>query len=141
LINYLQDTTNLARHRQPLFTILTELFVNALDHGVLELDSNLKQTTDGINRYFQAREKLLQHLEQGFVRISVVVYPTEPGGYILIEVEDSGPGFNLEQIKQANAQVKNYSGRGITLVENLCESLQYFTPGNRVEAVYRWLEA
>lgn len=138
LINYLQDSADLYKHRQPLFTILTELFVNALDHGVLGLDSKLKESTDGINHYFTERERLLESLSEGFIRIGVGVHPMDQGGFIVIQVEDSGQGFSLENLKRVNTDEWNYSGRGITFVENLCESIQYFTPGNRVEAVYRW---
>jgi CheY-like chemotaxis protein len=140
LINYLQDTANLYAHRQPLFTILTELYVNALDHGVLGLDSKIKEDTDGINRYFEIREQLLYSLNEGYVRIGVTIHPTQQGGRIVIEVEDSGEGFDLEEIQQVQLKSRNYSGRGITFVENLCESIEYFNPGNRVEAVYRWFD-
>ena len=140
LINYLQDTADLYAHRQPLFTILTELFVNALDHGVLGLDSSLKEGNDGINRYFEKRERLLHALREGYVRIGVTVHPAQQGGHIVIDVEDSGRGFDMENLRQAQLTQRNYSGRGINFVENLCESLRYFSPGNRVEAVYRWFE-
>ena len=140
LINYLQDTVNLHAHRQPLFTIMTELFVNALDHGVLGLDSRLKEGHEGVNRYFDHREHLLNNLTDGSVRIGVSVHPSPQGGHIIIEVEDSGRGFDVEAMKPAQNANRTYSGRGISFVENLCESLQYFTPGNRVEAIYRWLE-
>jgi CheY-like chemotaxis protein len=140
LINYLQDSADLHVHRQPLFTILTELYVNALDHGVLGLDSSLKETNDGITRYFEQRERMMQALNAGYVRINLTVQPMQRGGHIVIEVEDSGKGFNLKEIQRAQHIDRNYSGRGITLVENLCESLQYFTPGNRVEAMYRWMD-
>jgi signal transduction histidine kinase len=140
LINYLQDTADLYKHRQPLFTILTELFVNALDHGVLNLNSNLKEGTNGINRYFEQRERRLESLSDGFIRIGVGVNSMDQGGFIVIQVEDSGQGFSLENLKRVKTDEWNYSGRGITLVENLCESIHYFTPGNRVEAVYRWYD-
>ena len=140
LINYLQDTADLYHHRQSLYTILTELYVNALDHGVLELDSNLKEGTDGISEYFEQRENQLKSLKEGFVRIGVSVHPMEEGGLILIQVEDSGKGFSMENLACMQRQDRNFSGRGISFVENLCESIQYLTPGNRVEAVYRWFD-
>ncbi len=76
LINYLLNTTELYAHRQALFTILTELFVNALDHGVLGLDTKPTQDTDGINRYFEKRANLLESLNEGFIRFGVGVHPS-----------------------------------------------------------------
>ncbi len=58
----------------------------------------------------------------------------------MIQVEDSGSGFSLENLNRVKSSERNYSGRGITCLENLCESIHYFTPGNRVEVVYRWFD-
>ncbi|MEN8167445.1 MAG: fused response regulator/phosphatase [Pseudomonadota bacterium] len=140
LIHYLQDTLGLHSHRQPLFTILTELFVNALDHGVLGVDSQLKQSEGGIGRYFELRERRLRELTEGCIRIGARVHPLDKGGLIVIQVEDSGDGFDFDNWKRLPEDQQPFSGRGILLVESLCESLRFYAPGNRVEAVYRWLE-
>jgi len=139
LINYLQETAGLHEHRQPLFTILTELFVNALDHGVLGLDSGLKEGVDGFTHFFEHREKLLQALEEGFIRIGVRIHPLERGGFIVIQIEDSGKGFDLNKRNQSTKDNQLFSGRGITLLEGLCESVSYIEPGNKATAVYRWM--
>jgi len=39
--------------------ILSELFNNALDHGILKLDSSLKQHEEGMEKYFDERAKTL----------------------------------------------------------------------------------
>ena len=52
---------------QSLFTVMTELYVNALDHGVLGLDSNLKSDQDGFETYFLTRESRLARLDSGYV--------------------------------------------------------------------------
>ena len=72
--------------------------MNALDHGVLGLDSKIKEDTDGINRYFEIREQLLYSLNEGYVRIGVTIHPTQQGGRIVIEVEDSGEGFDHQTL-------------------------------------------
>jgi len=140
LINYLQEMAGLKEHRRPLFTILTELFVNALDHGVLQMDSRLKEGPEGFSRYFERRERLLEELTSGFVRIGVRIHPEPQGGFIVIQVEDS-EGFDIDARPLTPGEPPLFSGRGITLVESLCESLRFLTPGNRAEAIYRWTTA
>jgi serine phosphatase RsbU (regulator of sigma subunit) len=140
LINYLQDVANLKEHQRPLFTILTELFANALDHGVLKLDSKLKQGLDGFSRYFEERERLLQQSLDGHIRIGMRIHPLENGGFVVIQIEDSGSGFDFKNRDPKPVSEDSFSGRGILLIKNLCESFRYFEPGNKAEAVYSWVD-
>ncbi|MEJ2620564.1 MAG: SpoIIE family protein phosphatase [Candidatus Thiodiazotropha sp.] len=138
LINSIQETAGLHDHRRALFTILTELYINALDHGVLNLDSSLKQGENGFTDYFQQREQRLNNLTQGCVRINLRIYCQENGGYIIITIEDSGKGFDYNQHKNKAPNDQLYSGRGLLLVESLCKQFYFFEPGNKAEAIYAW---
>lgn len=138
IINFLQENIQLDGHHQSLFTILTELYVNALDHGVLELDSAIKQQENGFGLYFEYRERLLQKSIAGFVRLGVRIHSQDKGGLVVIQVEDSGAGFDLQRINRAVPGKPMFCGRGIALIESLCESIHYFEPGNKAEAIYRW---
>ncbi|MEJ2591486.1 MAG: fused response regulator/phosphatase [Candidatus Thiodiazotropha sp.] len=138
LINYIQETAGLHEHRRPLFTILTELYVNALDHGILHLDSGIKQGDDGFTRYFQQREQRLRALSQGQIRIGLRIHTLEDGGYMVIQIEDSGRGFDYTELEHREPDGSMFSGRGIMLVKSLCKQLHYIKPGNKAEAVYTW---
>jgi CheY-like chemotaxis protein len=141
LINYIQETAGLHAHRRPLFTVLTELYVNALDHGILQLDSKLKQAEEGFTHYFQQREQRLQSLTDGAIRIGLRIHNLQDGGYMVIQVEDSGRGFDINRLVPQQLPETLYSGRGITLVRSLCKQLRYTPPGNKAEAIYAWSEA
>ncbi|MET0065567.1 MAG: fused response regulator/phosphatase [Candidatus Thiodiazotropha sp.] len=138
LINSIQETAGLHEHRRPLFTILTELYINALDHGVLGLDSNIKQGEDGFTNYFQQREQRLNNLIQGRIHLKLGIHSQSDGGFILITVEDSGPGFDYLNFKRELADEELYSGRGLLLVESLSKQLRFQDPGNKVEVLYVW---
>ncbi|MEW8029401.1 MAG: fused response regulator/phosphatase [Candidatus Thiodiazotropha sp.] len=138
LINYIQETAGLHEHRRPLFTILTELYINALDHGVLQLDSLLKQGEDGFTNYFQQREQRLEALTDGQIRIALRIHQDNNGGYVVITVEDSGHGFDFRTLSQSVTNETLYSGRGLILVKSLVKQLQFFEPGNKAEAVFVW---
>ncbi|MFT5755590.1 MAG: CheY-like chemotaxis protein [Alteromonadaceae bacterium] len=131
-----------AEHWQSLYTILTELFVNALDHGVLGLNSELKSYHEGFTEYFKERESRLKTLDTGFVEIQLSYHPFSSGGRVKICIQDSGKGFDLrkhyEKRSNSNNDTPMLSGRGIVLVEQLCESLQYKDNGTLVEASYVW---
>lgn len=125
-------------HSQSLFTILTELYVNAVDHGLLELDSNLKNSPEGFSLYFKDREKKLKSLTNESIEITISIKENPDSYVVVIRIEDSGKGFNIDALNLNNndtVDIKAF-GRGVSLVKNLCETLYYELPGNIVEAIY-----
>lgn len=148
IMNQINDLEGAGEHWQSLYTILTELFVNALDHGVLELDSSLKDSAEGFSQYFNERAKRLDKLatqledtENYFVRISLQYFPLSIGGEMVINIKDSGQGFDLSNIVKSKSQETSeikLSGRGIELVHQLCGTLDYQENGTSVTASYIW---
>jgi serine phosphatase RsbU (regulator of sigma subunit) len=138
LLTHIQETADMYEHRRPLFTILTELYVNALDHGILQLDSKLKQGENGFTSYFMQREQRLHTLTQGEICIGLRIHNLHSGGYIVIWVEDSGRGFDFTRLVPNEESNNLFSGRGIMLIKSLCKQLHYTPPGNKAEAIYVW---
>ncbi|NQY87704.1 MAG: SpoIIE family protein phosphatase [Colwellia sp.] len=147
IMNQINDIEGAGEHWHSLYTILTELFINALDHGVLELDSSLKESVDGFSQYFKERSKRLEKLsfsnrKQEFISIELSYFPFEQGGKMQINVKDSGQGFDIYNVLKNNSLAQNegikLSGRGIELVNQLCDTLDYQENGTFVEASYVW---
>lgn len=141
LLNILVEVPGLRQHSGTLYTILSELYSNALEHGILGLDSGLKGTPEGFAHYYEIRQKRLEEVSEGLIRIHLHHSTTEEGGLLRIAVEDSGPGFDgLEEpgARVVSGQAPGYAGRGLALVEKLCDAVEYPGEGNRVEAVFSW---
>ena len=138
LMRTLTDVQDLAQHAQTIFTILAELVTNAIDHGLLGLDSALKATPDGFVKYYEQRDRRLAELRHGVLRIHLAHDRKESGGRLAMKVEDSGPGFDFHAVLPSMDTNQHYSGRGIPLLRSLCKSLTYRGNGNSVEAVYVW---
>jgi len=136
LMRTLTDIQDLAQHKHMIFTILAELLGNAIDHGLLGLDSSMKNTPRGFAQYYERRERLLTELRQGLLHIQIEHSRKDTGGRLLIHVQDSGPGFDYHRHVSAIDSQAAYSGRGIPLVRACCESLTYHGNGNTVKAVY-----
>ena len=138
VINNINQIIGTNRFDQPLYTILTELYMNAVDHGVLGLDSELKNSADGFLKFFEEREKLLNKLSYGHVKIDILINNNDKHHSIIkIRVEDSGKGFEISKysIYETDAGTQAF-GRGITLVSSLCSKIQYEEPGNVVEVIF-----
>jgi len=139
IIQAITEIQGLNNRRQQLYTIVAELYSNALEHGLLNLDSKLKTTPDGFAHYYQEREKCLAELNEGSIRIDLKHVPRDTGGRLAIRVEDSGLGFNYKTKQVPNLENNSgNSGRGVPLLNNLCESITHFGKGNIVEVIYVW---
>lgn len=129
-------------HIGALQTIVTELYTNALEHGVLQLDSSMKSAPDGFEHYYRERERRLAAPPQGLIHVSLSYHPlsnplgSARQGRIHIKIRDSGKGFDQRQ--PAPADDSQPWGRGMKLVRDLCESVHYDHQGTEVEAVYAW---
>lgn len=139
LISQLQELDGKLEHSlQSLYTILTELYINALDHGILKLDSTLKHNPQGFELYFDEREKRLSTLDSGHIGFSFRGLRQNQQLKIRITIEDSGDGFDINQVLNRSQHPNEMAlcGRGIFLVNELCHSLIYSEPGNKVDVIY-----
>lgn len=138
-MDLLGNMQGMGGHGEKLFVVLSELYNNALDHGVLKLDSRMKKDAEGFTQYYIERDQRLKALSEGFIRISFDHRPHKSGGILTITVEDSGDGFNVNKSRaRGEAESQQHDGRGIGLVRAICESVTYSEQGNSVEARYVW---
>ncbi len=116
--------------------VVAELWHNALEHGVLGLDSELKERSGGFSAYYVQREKALASLAEGRVRISLVRERARRGDRLVVRVEDSGAGFVRAPLPRRGPARK--SGRGLLLVEALSDEFTLEGRGNVARAVLAW---
>ena len=139
MLNVIMQVPKLRAFSGQVYTILTELFNNALEHGILKLDSLAKDSTEGFSHYYQIREERLKQLTEGTIRFDLHYKGCSKGGSLVIDVVDSGGGFNYQGL-DLNAERGDYSGRGVYLVARLCSTLEYMGDGSQVRAIYSWGE-
>lgn len=138
LLNILVEVPGLRKHSGTLYTMLSELYSNALEHGVLGLDSNLKLSPDGFVQYYKQRKLRLENMTEGFVRFHFAHTTSDDGGTLTIVVADSGQGFDYSNLNMEELKTEGYCGRGIPLIASMCNSLRYMGKGNQVEIVFSW---
>ncbi|AMB85316.1 fused response regulator/phosphatase [Pseudomonas agarici] len=138
LLQLLMEIHGLRTHSGALYSVLAELYSNALEHGVLGLDSSLKRDVRGFAQYYEQRNRRLLDLREGFVRVSLRVVPEGKGGRLCIEVEDSGEGFDVEQVMARPLEVDRLSGRGIDLIRQLSHRARWSNDGRRAHVEFSW---
>lgn len=117
--------------RSDMFTVLSELFNNALEHGLLQLDSQLKATEDGFLAYYNLRQSRLSTLDNAYIAIDYCYLPQ--AAKAIISVTDSGHGFDQADLVQ-RSDSDGY-GRGLCLVKGICGDIQFSLGGRKATAV------
>lgn len=142
MVHILMEVPGLRVISGQLYTVMAELFSNAFEHGVLKISSGLKHSSQGFLKYYQEREQRINALEDGFVNISMEHTGNGSSGDLVIMLEDSGQGFDVDVHLNPGtaAGASAYSGRGITLVREICDSLEYHKGGSLVIARLHWSE-
>lgn len=133
-IDLLGTIDSIKSHKDYLYTVLSELYSNALEHGILDLDSSLKDSEQGYLEYYEERAKRLDDLEKGFIKIDISLKPEIDLLRVNISVANSGPGFDYTQVKSATEDDSH--GRGLGLLQHLCDSLEFSEGGTKVSVSY-----
>jgi DNA-binding response OmpR family regulator len=120
------------RHRA--FTVFAELISNALDHGILDLDSTLKNDYVGFGEYLMLKEERLNNIsEEANLVMSFEYSPMT--NEINFSIADSGSGY--DNALRRNMNDESLSGRGLSLIEQLCKSVEVTPPGNQTSVVIK----
>ncbi|OLQ95039.1 two-component system sensor histidine kinase/response regulator [Vibrio ponticus] len=123
-------------HLDLICSILSELVTNAIDHGLLDMDSSIKEQPEGFFLFYQQREqKLAQLSEVAWLKINFNYQPQQ--SELVMEIEHNGVGFDYENYPKQSSNRLTY-GRGIVLATELCDSLTYSQQGTKVKAIYRF---
>ena len=134
MIHMLGSQQGLQGLRSDLFTVMTELYNNALDHGILQLDSKLKQSEDGFFAYFDKRESLLSELSTGSIQLKAAYEPIQK--MLSISIQDSGQGFDYHKVPSASEQ--DPFGRGLALIRDLCDDVAYSDGGRCATVMFHF---
>ncbi len=139
MVQPLMEIDALKRRRGRIFTVISELYTNALEHGVLGLSSKTKDDARGFMRYYEQKQSKLAMLEDGLIRVHMHLQTNAGGGELALRMEDSGMGFNHREAFRKTVDGA-LSGRGLELLKKLCDEIEYFDNGNRVAILLSWKE-
>ena len=114
---------------------LSEIFLNAIEHGNLGLAYSTKTLFASEKKWFEEINKRILDPENQdkYVRVTTEETPH----YIKFTVIDKGAGFDFEQYENVKTvPLNNRNGRGILISkEAVFDKLIYFYPGNKVECI------
>ena len=138
LLQLLLEVPGLRGNGGNLYSVLCELYTNALEHGVLALDSSLKRDAAGFAEYYRLRAERLDTLQDGCVSVAFDVRQQPSGGCLRLTVEDSGAGFDPMAVMGRLSTASGFSGRGMGLIRELSERCEWSPDGRRVCVEFSW---
>jgi len=138
LIQTMVEIQGFGKHREKIFLILSEMYSNAVEHGILSLDSSIKNEENGIVTFYEMRQSKLDELEEANISIEVEHYIEAGKGIISLTMQDDGSGFDYTKLMVELARNTGKSGRGIALLYDLCRKCEYSDGGRKLRVEYEW---
>lgn len=122
---------------------LQEAIANAVEHGNLELSSNLREEFDseGKDRYATLKEERLKDNRYASRLVFVSAFADETG--VRVTVRDEGNGFSNStnentNVIETNLDLPRCSGRGLIMIRAAADSVNFNEVGNQVEFTKRF---
>ena len=109
---------------------LHEVLINAIQHGNLELNSDLREVDERLFRDLGEKRRSLFPFRDRRVRLRARLSRSE-AVYI---VEDDGPGFDPAALPDPTdpANLERCSGRGMMLIRTFMDEVEHNEKGNRI---------
>lgn len=141
IVDTLDAALSLVNHKGLIYTLLSEVYNNALNHSILGLE-NAKRTDDSdFLQYYEQREHALAELSDAYIKCSIEYIPDKDIGELRICLEDSGNHSSTlpSECKPDNPRMpdpESLHGRGLFLLSELCKEIKIDNQNNRIELVY-----
>ena len=116
-------------------TALTEALANAMDHGNLELDSSLRETSEGEYRRLGEERATTPPYRDRRVRVTAHLTPSQA----TFTVRDEGRGFDHRDLPDPcdPENLTKASGRGVLLIRTFMDEVQFNERGNEITMVIK----
>jgi CheY-like chemotaxis protein/anti-sigma regulatory factor (Ser/Thr protein kinase) len=131
----LNANPNLRNHSDVLFTLLSEIYSNAVEHGLLKLNSELKSSPEGFEEYYSLRKQALDALIEGRVDLEIEIKAGDCE-HLWITMTDTGEGFDYQNQEEIEEEDEFSFGRGMTLIRSLVETCEYSNGGRTLTLSY-----
>jgi CheY-like chemotaxis protein len=124
-----------ASERIRVGTALSEALTNAVDHGNLELDSALRETSD--QEYFELGR--LRSAQPPYCDRRVYLTTRLTPSEVTYVIRDEGPGFRHDALPDPTdpENLTKLSGRGLLLIRTFMDDVRFNDRGNEITMVKR----
>ena len=123
----------LTRHKGMLHVLLSEMYSNALDYSLLDMSHFKRQDEKQFIEYYKERGRRLDLLEGASIDFDFCLNSDSKQQKLKITMVDNGKGFKQQT---PNLDNNKLHGRGLDMINSLCENISFSDDGRKVEAIY-----
>ena len=128
LLNLLDDDC-----LSPMSIALSESLSNAINHGNLEMDSELRQEDESVYYDLAAARRVMWP----YCDRKVHVFASYSRDRVKFVIRDEGPGFNVNKVKDPTDEdnIERIGGRGLLLIRAFMDEVSHNHRGNEITLV------
>jgi anti-sigma regulatory factor (Ser/Thr protein kinase) len=124
--------------RERIHTAVQEAVMNSVLHGNLAINSEFRDSLEGLDNSHQAIEMLLTspQIARSMIRVEAIWNST----MLYVLVRDSGAGFKRSELPSPSAWWKaghHGSGRGLAILEAFCDRIALLNGGATIKLGFR----
>ena len=134
ILKMLNAMPYLSRHKGVLQILLTEIYTNSLEHGILNIESINKSDEENFVEYYKKKDSALSALESGYINFNFSFYADDNKYYLKIRVSDSGHGYESGNSATTDEMLH---GRGLSIIQSFCEKVSISDDGKTLEVLYQ----
>ena len=124
----------LKRHKGVIEILLSEIYLNALDYSILNLDGFEKENEEQFGAYYEMRDEKLRNLKDASIKFDLTYSSANDVHQFVIRMQDNGKGYHGHKDSLID---NSLHGRGLEIVKSLCEHVEFSNEGRSLELVYR----
>lgn len=125
---------HMSKHKGALHIVLTEIYSNALEHSILNINSELKTDEDHFVEYYKVRDEALLKLESATIDFNFSLNIDDGNYYLDIKVNDSGNGYHNKSLTNDDDMLH---GRGLSIISGLCDKVSFSDDGKILNILYK----
>lgn len=134
LVDSLGKIESIKAHKTTLYLLFAECFNNIVDHNVLGLESNVKALR-GFEKYYNERQQRLEQMDNIAIEIHIQYAPQDK--MMSFEIASNGDKpYRAEHARSDEQDGERLFGRGLQLVENFADAVEWRDNGERLFVRY-----
>ena len=134
LFDILSSLPFITQYKDVLHVLIFEIYNNALEHSILNLQSIDKTDSEKFSEYYESRNKKINELEQATIDFNFNFIVKNDTRFLEISVKDSGSGY---QTNATSASDDLLHGRGLDIIRSFCEETAFSDDGKILTLLYR----
>lgn len=127
---YARQNNARPKEMSELSLALSELTMNALEHGVFGIDKAEKNRLIEEGTFDELLQQLQTEHKDRTITIKYIVKQEGNSKIFIARIEDGGNGFDTKTLRKLVISPQNFNGRGIMIIKKLLDRFYYNEKGN-----------